>query len=77
MPVDEPYIQSQILLGECHVHMGNLLDTDADENNQENEESLEHYRQAVQIFQNVQKIQPGALPDQFEDFLSEWLLDMN
>ena len=60
--------------------MGNLLDTEEEggdkEEDKENEESLAHYRQAVQLFQKVQQIQPGALPDQFEEFLSEWLLDM-
>ena len=107
--VDEAHIQSQILLGECHVHLGNLLDTepidqaldtdainqaldgdainqtlDADaidqaETNHDQsgcQESVAHYRIAVECFQRVQKLQPGALPEHFEDFLSDWLKDL-
>jgi hypothetical protein len=88
--IDESYIQSQIMLGECHVHLGNLLDTDlidqdetaisgnVNQHARENDcqESVSHYRAAVECFQNVQKLQIDALPDRFEEFLSDWLKDL-
>ncbi len=88
--IDESYIQSQIMLGECHVHFGNLLDTDpidqdettisgnVNQHARENDcqESVSHYRAAVECFQNVQKLQTDALPDHFEEFLSDWLKDL-
>ena len=82
--MDESFVQAQILLGECHVHMGNFLDTDAvsengnseEETAESDEESIAHYKKAVECFQYVQKIQPGSLPDQFEEFLNEWMQDL-
>lgn len=59
-----------LLLGEAHVHMGNI--TDVDDEEADNQESMGHYRMAVENFRRVQVTDKEALPEQFEEFLLEW-----
>jgi DNA-directed RNA polymerase subunit F len=64
-------VQLYLLLGEAEVHLGNLLDDDEDDL-----ESISHYKKAVEYFQKVQDLDKDALPEQFEEFLIEWKTDM-
>ena len=57
-----------LLLGECHCHLGNILDS-LDE-----ELSIKEYKKAVEYFQRVEK---DLLPEQFQEFLIEWTKDLN
>jgi hypothetical protein len=72
LKLEENPTQLYLLLGETQVHLGNLLDKDEEES----PESLFYYKQAVDSFQKVQSLDKDALPEQFEEFLSAWQLDM-
>lgn len=82
--VDDKETKAQIytLLGECHVNLGNLLDTDpedgpVDPNGTDNEASVDHYKCAVDCFQTVVDLDVGALPEAFVEFLQEWKVDID
>jgi hypothetical protein len=61
-----------VKLGEAYVHLGNLTDTDAEEN----DESMGWYRKAVVAFRLVLANDETALPEQFVEFLADWETDM-
>lgn len=60
-----------LLIGECKVHLGNLLDTDEEETD-EKSIAMTYYEEAVECFTNLKEIDPELLPQEFEDFLNEW-----
>jgi hypothetical protein len=68
----DPSVQVNLLLGECNVHLGNLLDTDDDQEG----EGIGYYKEAVENFKMVRSLEKDALPDHFEEFLEEWEKDM-
>ena len=63
-----------MLLGESYVHLGNLLDSDEEEDQEG--EGLIFYKKAVENFKTVRSLEKDALPDHFEEFLQEWEKEM-
>ncbi|KAJ3262523.1 hypothetical protein HK103_000052 [Boothiomyces macroporosus] len=62
-----------LFLGESLVNMGNL--TDIDDDGADNSESQKHYAEAVETFEKVLELDSAALPEHFEEFLSQWKQD--
>ncbi|KAJ3322912.1 hypothetical protein HDV06_002571 [Boothiomyces sp. JEL0866] len=62
-----------LFLGESLVNMGNL--TDIDDEEADNSESQKHYAEAVETFEKVLELDSAALPEHFEEFLTQWKQD--
>ncbi|KAJ3276356.1 hypothetical protein HDV01_004979 [Terramyces sp. JEL0728] len=62
-----------LFLGESLVNLGNLTDVDDDE--ADNSESQKHYAEAVETFEKVLELDGSALPEHFEEFLTQWKQD--
>ncbi|KAJ3163152.1 inhibitor of Brome mosaic virus [Geranomyces michiganensis] len=55
------YVPLLLLTGECLVNLGNYSESDA-----------EPHLRAIKYFRRVQKIDAGALPPEFAEFIAEW-----
>ncbi len=65
---EKEQISILVLLGECHVQLGNLAQDESAE--------TDYYQKAVSYFEQVQQKDADALPEPFQEILLGWQDDM-